>query len=170
MTAHHFKSCLELRAVLQRAGVDHDWNIGWNESLVQRARNSMAATFLETEFKKLLFIDADIEFFAEDVAKLWNLDAPVCAGVYAMKRKDAPLSAWRDGKLLNLSECPKEPFGVDFAGTGFMMIDRSVFERMKKEWPEREHDEGSGKSFLWFDPRLSEDGTYYMSEDYAFRS
>lgn len=167
VTAPHMKSCLELRLELIRAGIDHDWSLGWNESLIQRARNSMAAQFLQTEFRKLLFIDADIEFFAEDVAKLWNLDAKVAVGLYSMKRKDAPLSAWRDGKLVKIEECPKEPFEVSYAGTGFFMVDRSVFEEMQKAWPERAHDEGTGKSFAWFHPRVHEGG-WYMSEDFAF--
>lgn len=167
VTAPHFKSCLELRQTLLQAGVAHDWNIGWNESLIQRARNSMAARFLQTEFQKLIFIDADIEFQAEDVARLWNLDADVCAGVYCMKRKDAPPSAWRDGKLIDLKNCPSEPFEVDYAGTGFFVVDRCVLLKMRAAWPEREHDEGCGKSFAWFHPRLHPAG-WYMSEDYAF--
>lgn len=165
--AQHMKSCLELREVLLTAGLEHDWHLGWNESLVQRARNSMAAMFLQTEFKKLLFIDADIEFDPADVAKLWNLDVEVCAGIYSMKRKDAPLSAWRNGKLVKLDECPAEPFECDYAGTGFFMIDRSALEKMRAAWPERTHDEGSGRSFTWFDPRIHDDG-WYMSEDFAF--
>lgn len=168
VTAAHFQSCLELRGMLVESGVDHDWNIGWNESLIQRARNSMTAAFLhQTEFEKLMFIDADIEFDCADVAKLWNLDVNVAVGLYPMKRLDKPLSAWRDGKMVDLRECPDEPFTVDYAGTGFMMIDRSVFEKFEAAFPERAHSEGPvGDSFAWFDPRV-EDGIY-LSEDYAF--
>ena len=168
VTTHHMKSCLELRQELTLGGVPHDWDLAWNESLVQRARNNMASRFLKTDWKKLLFIDADIEFHAEDVAKLWNMDLPVAVGLYTMKRKDEPLSAWRNGELVDLSKCPDSPFEVDYAGTGFFMVDRSVFEKMKEKWPERTHEEGHGESFLWFDPRLSDDKTFYMSEDYAF--
>lgn len=167
--AAHFRSCLNLKEEMTKQGIEHDWLVGWNESLVQRARNLQAAQFLETGYQKMMFIDADIEFEPEAVAKLWNLDAPVAVGLYPMKRKDAPpLSAWRHGKLVELSGCPEGPFEVDYAGTGFMLIDRSVLEKMRAAWPEREHDEGATKSFLWFDPRLSDDGSFYLSEDYAF--
>jgi glycosyltransferase involved in cell wall biosynthesis len=168
VTAQHMKSCLELRSEFVSAGIDHDWNLGWNESLIQRARNSMAAIFLETRFQKLLFIDADIQFHAEDVARLWNLNEQVSVGLYPMKHKDVPLGAWRDGKLVKLKDCPAEPFEVDFAGTGFFMIDRSTLMKMKEAYPEREHDEGKGRSFAWFYPRLADEGGWYMSEDYAF--
>ena len=167
VTAAHFRSCLELREELTRGGVEHDWLIQWNESLIQRARNNMAATFLKTDFRKLMFIDADIEFRAEDVAKLWNLDADVAVGLYPMKRLDMPLSAWRDGRLVERPAFPDEPFAVDYAGTGFMMIDRRVLEQMRGAWPNREHEEGNvGASFAWFDPRVEDD--IYLSEDYAF--
>lgn len=166
--AQHMQSCLKLARVLDEVGLDHDWHLGWNESLVQRARNSMAALFLQTDFQKLFFIDADIEFDPDSVAKLWNMNADVAVGLYCMKRPAKPLSAWRDGKLIEVTPKDTEPFDVDYAGTGFMMIDRKVLEKMRDAWPERKHQEGSGESFLWFDPRLSDDGTWYMSEDYAF--
>lgn len=166
----HFRSCMNLKEELTKQGIDHDWNIGWNESLVQRARNLMAATFLTTSYQKLCWIDADIEFQPEDVAKLWNLDVPVAVGLYPMKQMSLPLSAWIGGKLVDLEECPKEPFEVDYAGTGFMMIDRTVLERMVAEFPERKHKEGKGTidCFLWFYPRMAPEGGWYMSEDYAF--
>lgn len=167
VTAQHMKSCLELRETLTLAGVEHDWLLMWNESLVQRARNNIVAQFLETGFQKLMFIDADIEFEAESVATLWNLNTDVAAGLYAMKRPDAPLSAWYNGKLVAFEDFLDDPFPVDFAGTGFMMIDRSVFGKFTDAYPERKHEEGRvGKSFAWFDPRV-EDGIY-LSEDYAF--
>lgn len=166
-SVQYMKSCIELRGELQKAQVEHDWYLLWNESLIQRARNTIAAKFLKTDFKKLLFIDADIEFEPEGVAKLWNLDADVAAGLYCMKRPDCALSAWRDGKLIERKDFPDEPFEVDYAGTGFFMIDRDVLLKMAATWDERHHEEGKiGKSFAWFNPRV-EDGIY-LSEDFAF--
>ncbi len=159
------QSMLKLSWTLDQAGVEHDFNFGVNESLVQRARNKMSAAFMKTSFRKLMFIDADIEFEPEGVAKLWNLDADVACGVYPMKRKDCPLGAWKGGMLI--TKLPAEPFEVDYAGTGFMMIDRGVFEKFREAFPERAHDEGDvEKCFAWFHPRV-EDGIYW-SEDYAF--
>lgn len=159
------KSIVQLQEALLSAGVEHDFLITTGESLVQRARNTSVATFLRSPYKKLMFIDSDIEFSPEDVSRLWNMDAPVAVGLYPMKRKDLPLSAWRNGQLIR--KLPKETFEVDYAGTGFMMIDRSVFEEMKDAYPERLHEEGNvGSCFSWFDPRV--DDGIYLSEDYAF--
>ena len=131
VTAPHFKSCLELRAELHRAGVPHDWLIGWNESLVTRARNEMTASFLATGHSHMMWIDADIEFAPEDVAKLWNMQADIAVAAYSMKRPDKPLSAWKGGRLVRIEDCDgAAPFEVDYAGTGFMIIRRGVIEAL----------------------------------------
>ncbi len=121
---------MNLKEDLTSMGIAHDWQIGWNESLVHRARMEMTRSFLETDFSHMMWLDADIEFKTEDVAKLWNLQADIAVAAYSMKRPDMPLSAWKDGKLVKIDECPAEPFEVDCAGTGFMLIDRKVIEKL----------------------------------------
>lgn len=165
VTEPYLRSSLALREALISGGLDHDWYTLTNESLVQRARNTCAKRFLETDYEKLLFIDADIEFTPEDVAKLWNMNEKICVGVYRMKRPGSDYAAWVDGKLVHDLDMP-DPIEVDYAGTGFMMIDREVFMKMRETYHEREHEDGAGSSFAWFDPRV-EDGIY-LSEDYAF--
>ena len=130
VTAPHFRSCMNLKEELTKAGISHDWLIGWNESLVHRGRMEMTASFLKSRHTHMMWLDADIEFEPEAVANLWNLNADIGVGFYAMKRHDMPLSAWKDGKLVSLDECPSEPFEVDYAGTGFMMIRRDVIEKL----------------------------------------
>lgn len=132
ITAAHFNSCLKLKAELMATGMEHGWLVGTNESLITRARNEMTASFLASEFSHMMWLDADIEFTPEDVAKVWNLDADIAVAFYSMKRSDMPLSAWKDGRLVKIEECPNEPFEVDYAGTGFMLIRRSVIETMAK--------------------------------------
>lgn len=128
MTLQHHASCMNLKEELLKAGVPHDWNHGRNESLVHRARMEMTAAFLASEHTHLMWLDADIEYEAGEIAKLWNLGADIAVGAYSMKRPDRPLSAWKDGKLVRLEDCPKEPFEVDCAGTGFFMVKREVLE------------------------------------------
>ena len=163
--SQHFQSCLDTKEVLTNINLEHDWLLMWNESLIQRARNNLVKQFLNTNYERLMFLDADIEFSAEDVSKLWNMNKDIAVGVYPMKRKDAPYAAWVAGApITNLKEYNK-PLKVGYAGTGFMMIKRKVFERLQSKMPGKSHEEGGG-SFAWFDPRV-EDGVY-LSEDYAF--
>lgn len=164
-TEQYFSSCMALKDQLVRAGVEHAWLTGINESLITRARNGMVASFMKTEFQSLMFIDADIQFEPEDVGKLWNMNADVAVGVYAMKKPDAAwYAAWVDGKLMK--ELPDKPMDVDFAGTGFMMIKREVIQRMIEAYPETKHESNEGTCHALFDTAVLDD-TYY-SEDYLF--
>lgn len=126
----YFESCMKLTQDLTELGIEHDWLTARNESLVHRGRMELTADFLETDHTHMMWIDADIEFESQDVANLWNLQADIAVGLYSMKRGDMPLSAWKDGKLVRIEDCPSEPFEVDVAGTGFMMIKREVIEKL----------------------------------------
>jgi hypothetical protein len=128
VTAPHHRSCILTQEELTRAGIANDWLITWNESLIHRGRMEMVATFLRTNHTHLFWLDADIEFEPAHVAALWNLQADIAVGLYSMKRLDMPLSAWRNGRMVRLEDCPDEPFEVDYAGTGFFLIRREVIE------------------------------------------
>ena len=133
ITAPHFQSCMNLKEELTRQGIPHDWLIGWNESLVHRGRMEMSATFLKTKHTHLMWLDADIEFAPDDVAKVWNLNADIGVGVYPMKKRDACwYAAWKDGALIKNLDQFKGPIEVDYAGTGFMLIRRDVIEALTK--------------------------------------
>jgi hypothetical protein len=168
-TAGYFQSCLNLRAGLNESNVPHDWFIITNESLIPRARNECARALLESEYEALMFIDADIEFTEEDVAKLWNMDQDVAVGCYPMKKPGAPYAAWRQGKLVELEDlkCMKGPFQVDYAGTGFMLVRRGVFERLQDEFPESAYETKDKKTAWNFFPIEVRNGCL-LSEDYAF--
>lgn len=134
-TEPFFHSAMRTVQQLERLGVEYDWLTERNESLVHRARMEMTATFLRTEHTHLFWIDADIEFTPEHVASLWNLDTDIAVGLYSMKRHDMPLSAWKDGRLVRIEDCPSEPFEVDFAGTGFMLLSRKAIETVAAKAP-----------------------------------
>jgi len=170
-TTEYFQSCLALVRALTIEGVEYEFLTTTNESLVQRARNTSVATFLKTDHSHLMFIDADIQFEPDDVAKLWNLEADIAVGLYPMKRMDEPLSAWVNGELVKYPQSFKDPFEVDYAGTGFMLIKREVFETFQEKWPGRAHFEGKvDDCFSWFDCRVENVNglNLYLSEDYAF--
>lgn len=166
VTAPHFNSCLQLKEELLKQGLEHDWLTGTNESLVHRARMEMVATFLETKHTHLMFLDADLEFDPADVAKIWNLNADIGVGVYAMKKRDAQwYAAWHKGELVKDLDQFKEPIEVDYAGTGFMMIRRDVIETLAKLCGSYEGNGGRRVPALFLTP-IWQDGL--ESEDYHF--
>ena len=163
LTAAHYRSCMTLKEELTKFELPNHWQIGWNESLVHRARMEMTREFLNTDWSAMMWIDADIEYDASAIAKLWNMDADIAVGAYSMKLPDKPLSAWRNGKLVKLDECPKEPFEVDYAGTGFFMVRRHVIERLieyLEEWEER------GRALVW---RLTNEKLVTSDEEKTLR-
>jgi hypothetical protein len=165
LTLAYHQSCMRLKEDLMKANLGHDWLHGANESLVTRARNEMTASFLTTSHSHMMWIDADIEFCSEDVAKLWNMEADIAVGVYAMKKPDKQwFAAWKDGALVKDLDQFKGPIEVEYAGTGFMLIKREVIEALAKSAPSYEGPNGRVPA-LYMTP-IHNDG--FESEDYHF--
>lgn len=174
------KSQYVLRKELAGTNFPHDFLHITNESLITRARNVCAASFLnDTDYDALLFWDSDIEADPDAVARLWNLvftGADVAVGHYRHKNPDAKDEIWVDGKLVPLHHFP-DKVAVSYAGTGFMMIKRSTFERLKEWHPSWRYEEGfpdekraAGapikECWAFFQDPI-EDG-FHLSEDYFF--
>lgn len=143
------------------------------DSLVARARNKLAAEFMETDATHMLFIDTDLVFLPEHVGRLIGHDVPIVAGLYPKKQ---PSLAWVVNTLP--SEEPDE-LGlqkVKYIGTGFLMIRRDVIERMIAEVPGIAYTTDAGQvkrtehdlfpAGPMFDPEQGT--TRYHSEDWGF--
>jgi hypothetical protein len=166
-TKHYLESVVALTQALTLLDIAHDFLWITNESLIPRGRNTCAATFLKSDYTHLLFIDGDIGFKVEDVIELYKLAKPLAVAAYPMKRDDAPLAAWRDGKLLTFADMDTSaPFTVDYAGTGFMLIRREVFAALQDAHPEWRYEESYGEAWAFFQDPI-EDGIH-LSEDYFF--
>ena len=162
------------------------------DALITRARASLAAQFLDDPTAThLLFVDADIGFEPDQVLRLIECGAEVCAGVYPIKNIDwdrvkAAIGAGREGlsAALNYVFEVEDPGAViaragfvkvRYAGTGFLMIRREALQRMCAAYPQlrfrRDHSTDaatpSDNRFALFDCMIAEDGTY-LSEDFAF--
>lgn len=129
------------------------------ESLISRGRNAAVAHFLsDPEATHILFIDSDIEFEPDDVAKLINANKEVICAGYAQKwlREDLIQHVFKRDSVppnpLELctftsiqiprpdrTEDVDEIMEIDYATTGFLLIKREVFEKMKHAYPERKY-------------------------------
>jgi len=163
------------------------------DALITRARASLISQFLEDPASThLLFVDADIGFEPEQVLRLIECGADMCAAIYPVKRID-----WDKVKKTIETARPnpaaaalKYVFEVDdpnavtaragfvrvhYAGTGFIMIRRQALERMCAHYPQlrykRDHSIDAAtvneNRFALFECMIAEDGTY-LSEDFAF--
>jgi hypothetical protein len=163
------------------------------DALITRARASLVSQFLDDpDATHLLFIDADIGFEPEQVLRLIECGADMCAAVYPIKRID-----W-DRVRTTIEAARPNPaaaafnyvFEVDdpaavierggfvrvrYAGTGFLMIRRQALQRMCSHYPQlqykRDHSidaaTASGNRYALFECMIAENGTY-LSEDFAF--
>lgn len=134
-----------------------------NESLVTRARNELVKFLLKSDSTHLFFIDADIQFTAEDVFKLLMHDKDIVVGSYPLKGvrwdylKDEDiknidsvdeLKRRTTSYVVNYKFNNDEEFRkgtpivqnglveLEVAGTGFMCIKRHVIEKIIDAMPE----------------------------------
>lgn len=140
---HFIESLLQL---VQRPPCDMIIRSQIGDSLVARARNNLAARFLASDCTHLLFLDTDLVFSPEHIAKLIShLDTDhvhVVAGLYPKKQREL-------GWVCNMLEEPQteRPDGlvrVKYAGTGCLCISRGVFDLMREHLPEIEYDPDAG--------------------------
>lgn len=167
-----------------------------NESLITRGRNQLVHQFLNnTNAKYFLFIDSDISFNAQDVLKLIRSDKELICGLYPKKIIDWPrvnraaksgvqdLEKYAATYVVNtvpLEPEHQEPLTssiveIRHGGTGFMMIQRSVFEKLSphvKEYRVSTHANPDGtmppliKEFFALD--IVGEDNYLLSEDFFF--
>ena len=189
-----FSSLLQLQDHCHRHGVGFQHCFMMNESLIDRARNGIVYEFLNrSNADYLLFIDADVQFRPEDVLMMLSYDKDIICGPYPKKHINWPviIAAVENGmgdpgyleKLVGeyvfstLDEDTKvgEIVRVAEAGTGLMLIKRSVFEKMAKAFPENAYVSDHSRDVLngikkdmhaYFRTGIF-DGRY-LSEDYYF--
>lgn len=140
-----------------------------NESNVNRARNSCAAKFLTGDATHLMFVDADIQFRAEDIVKLVAHNKDIVGGIYPQKTLPPKMvvntldNGKREGDLVE----------VGTMGTGFMMIKRVVFEAMIDQGAHKYTDaiglsnEENNNQYDFFNCTIDSQGRY-LTEDWSF--
>ena len=170
------------------------------DSLITRARNKLVTEFLKQDnYTNLFFIDADVTFEPQQFIRVLLYDKPITAAPYPIKN-EAPVEKGdaSQGWCLNfpigpydLSENDKGFKKVNYAGTGFMCIQRKVFEMILEQYPQikyktdvvaeinkkRESSKVLGKTeYAFFDCGIQGKGILddpentgrYLSEDYYF--
>jgi hypothetical protein len=189
-TGIYAQSLINLIGVLGTHGYKTSVSFMFNESLITRARCNMAQQFLESDADYLFWIDADIAFNPQDAVKMLEADVDVIGGIYPKKEInwETVKQAAVDGKdnlkkytgsfVVNLLDASPsitvpvdKPCEVSAIGTGFMLIKRDVFEKLKPHTPTYISDMNlmNGKPIYAFylDP-IDPESKRLLSEDYYF--
>jgi hypothetical protein len=198
------KSANDLAMACVRHGIEIRFYYLFNESLITRARNYCADEFIRSDSTHLMFIDSDIGFDYKDVLTLLHLcdegtGYDVITGPYPKKTiawekiKKAVEAGFADKTPFALEQFMgdfvfnpvagttefrlDEPVEVQEAGTGFMMIHKSVFSKYAEAFPELSYKpdhirtasfDGSREIHAYFDCIIDPETRRYLSEDYMF--
>lgn len=151
------------------------------ESLISRARNASVAHFMQdTNATHLLFVDSDIIFEPEDIILLIEAKKEVIGGMYPKKYikwdhiKKNPTSERVDFPVGNCLINDEGLIETSYAPTGFLLIAKTVIERLIKKYPELQYRNdvdgyGYGEHFYNFFNAGIRNGIY-ESEDWGFSS
>ena len=191
------QSLLQTPPVLAQHGINFSFCAMFNESLIQRARNALVNQFLKKEeATHLMFIDADIRFDPVDIVRMLQADKDIICGIYPKKEINwftvqraveqfVPTDQLKNHTgsfVVNLVGGAHEavvdlnsPLEVLNGGTGFMLIKRQVFEKLKKKVPSYVNDvldlagqQGPDLIHEYFPVVIDKETNRLLSEDYAF--
>jgi len=128
LTESTFMSYIKWSNAARQLGIDWTMETMTNESLISRARNTLTAKFLHNkDSTHLMFIDADIGWEPWHLLVMLNRDVDVIGGLYPMK--SLPVK-WCVNGFEGAEEGPDGLQEVTKTGTGFLLIKRSVFEKL----------------------------------------
>ena len=121
-----------------------------HDAFVGHARNMIVKDFMDSGFKNLVFIDADIGFKAEEVVHLCNAAPDIVMGMYLMKSAKPRYPALMCDPLVR-HPSDMRLIKIKYGPSGFMRIRRNVIEKMMEQWPEEYYIDGLiGKIFDLF--------------------
>ena len=199
-----FQSMLELAVNFTKLNIPFEMMTIGNESLIQRARNGIVAKFMaDSNATHLMFIDADITFSWVNIIKLLLCGKELCGGCYPkkcfnwdkIKHQIQKNPALGDDELMAKSldyvfnpiyhkegenvviKLNNGMAQVKDIGTGFMLISKSVINKMIKKYPETKfmnNVAGYGQNnvgdyfYALFDCCIDPVSRVYLSEDYLF--
>lgn len=101
---------------------------------LDHVRNKLVTAFLETDATDLLFIDADVGFEPRAIAQICRTTRPFVGGIYP-KKMNGPKPVWPAD--FTASELQTDADGLVEAAmlpTGFLRLNRAVFDIMPAEW------------------------------------
>ena len=171
LTESTFMSFIKWANTARQLNIDWTLETMVNESLISRARNTLTAKFLAMpDATHLFFVDADIGWEPWHLLVLLNRDVDVIGGLYPMKTM--PIK-WVVNGFEGAEEGPDGLQEVSKAGTGFLLMKKHVFEKLKSHPAVKQY-----KNDIGLDPKYDAHlKTYfdtavrqnrYYSEDWTF--
>lgn len=154
-------SLFNLGKLLVRENVSHGIMTVANESLITHGRSRIANFFMNnTEFEYLFCLDADVAFSPEDVLKLYSYQKAIASAAYPMKT--IPLRYCYE--VCNPVKLCGNLVKIGGIGMGFVMIHRSVFEKLNKHYSELKYFPGLNNSNYPITEKEYHNSYHYFAE------
>ena len=121
-------SLIDMFSTLGRSGIECKFK-SVKTSLVTHGRNLLTCGFLDSNFDYMLFVDADVEFQPEAVARMLVPKKDIICTPYRVKEENIKYAVkFKDPDFIKI-----EPFDlveIEEGPAGLMLIKRVVFERL----------------------------------------
>lgn len=184
-------SCLANQRDLSNNGIEVNYFFVTNESLITRGRNTIVEYFMKNDFTHLMFIDADIVFPTNAIRVLLDKNEDIVCAPYVKKH-----IFWDEIKKATYNIPPPEDYrycGSSFvinllpysdnkpndkglvevvhSGTGFMLISKKVFEKLKDKVKKARPAETGPYQNNWYSEYFTtsiDEAGVYQSEDWHF--
>ena len=154
-------SLFNLGKLLVRNQIEHGIMTVANESLITHGRSRIANFFVNnTEFEYLFCLDADVAFSPEDMLKLYSYQKPIVSASYPMKT--LPLRHCYE--LYNPVKLCGNLVKIGGIGMGFVLIHRSVFEKLNKYYSELKYFPGLNNSNYPITEKEYHNSYHYFAE------
>lgn len=152
--------------LLQAHGLYAAWTCLEGQANISRARDILAAQFLASDCTSLVFIDGDVGFTRQDLQWLLESPFPLTAGLYQRKNSSGQWVCFPQPDAAAVDPHSTNYRRVQRVGTGFLRIDRVVFETLITQKLVVEYPLESNRLHTFF-PTGVLDGQF-LSEDYYF--
>ncbi len=168
--ASYTESLLNTTNIFTNMGIKYSVHFIKNQ-IVTRARNMLSHIFLkdENKYTHLMFIDADVVWNPEHIFYLLQHNKEFVIGIYPNKAYDSNYNLKPSSKIKSTTVV-NNLIEVEHAATGFMLLEKSVFEKIKNDVEIFNLPDGNNnnnvKVYNFFDCNVVNED--YLTEDYYF--
>lgn len=158
-------SILTTMPVAMLAGWHVSFSCRYGDSILPRARCSLLGEFVRSSHERLVMVDDDVSWKAEDFLRLINHDADLVGGVYPKKSDDVAYPALlKEGATIQ----PNGLIEVEGLPGGFMSLSKAGAERLVEAYSDRVYWDVASEIDCWalWDFGFKPEG--WHGEDYRF--
>lgn len=136
-----FYSCMKDAArLLHKHGYDLDYGLVMGDPYIQKARNTLVSKFLASNSNIFFFVADDLEYTPEAMLKVIETPGELVVGAYSMHTEpaDYPVKIYVNSNRRPITR-KDGCISAKLVQTGFMRVNRTVFERVAEAHPELEY-------------------------------